>query len=97
MQFSLNKIYNIICQYYYFQDGKLNLEKYYDLCKDSGKIFHERPLILYSYKNSLFLQYDYSPGEGETSRIILFTPDLKFNIHSNIYAYQYSSYDSINL
>ena len=97
IQFTSNKIYNIICQYYYFQNGKLHLEKYYDLCKDSGKIFHPRPLILYLYKNSLFLQYDYEPAEGETSRIIMFTQDLKLNIQSNIYAFQYSNYESINL
>lgn len=73
------------------------IEQNYDLCKDSGKSLEPRPLILYSYKNSMFIQYDYQPGEGRSSRIIIFSPDLKFNIHSNIYAYQYSSYESVNL
>ena len=97
IDFSSYKLYNIICQYYYFENGKMIIEKNYDLCKDSGKSLEPRPLILYSYKNSMFIQYDYQPGEGRSSRIIIFSPDLKFNIHSNIYAYQYSSYESVNL
>ena len=97
VDFNSNKLYNIICQYYYFDNGKMITEKNYDLCKDSGKNLVPRPLIIYSYKNSLFLQYDYIPTEGESSRIIIFSPDLEFNIHSNIHGYQYSSYQSVNL
>lgn len=61
IDFSSNKLYNIICQYYYFENRKMIIEQNYDLCKDSGKSLEPRPLILYSYKNSMFIQYDYQP------------------------------------
>ena len=97
LHFSSNRIYNIICQYFYFENGKINTNHYSDLCKDSGRELVPRPLILYSYKNSMIIEFDYYPGEGETSRIILFSPDFKFIIHSYIYTYLNSDYESVNL
>ena len=54
---SSNIIIDTICQYYYYENGNINLENNINLRKDSGQTFVTKPIILYQYKNSLFIQF----------------------------------------
>ena len=79
-----NNIDSIICQYYYYENGNLNYGKNYDIMKGS-LLMQPSPPILLLYENSIFMLFNYFLGDGLiATRMILFPPDLKFNIHSEI-------------
>ena len=79
-----NAIDSIICQYYYYENNKLNSGRNYDIMKGSLTLI-SYPSILLLYENTIFMLFNYHSKEGKVStRIILFSPDLKFNIHSEI-------------
>ena len=96
INFSSNRIMGVICQYIYIENNKVKMENTYNFWKDSDLDYKDKPIILYQYKNSLFILFDCKTSKMEYSRIILFSPDLKLNIDSNIF-YAESSFASINL
>ena len=102
IQTSTNKeINSIICQYYYFENGKINFGQSYDFLKNSFEIVEKsiNYLNLFSYENTMFMQFNYkmSSGTSVLTRIIIFSPDLKINIHSDVYTSLYTDYDVVNL
>ena len=95
-----NEINSIICQYYYFENGKINFGQSYDFLKNSFRIVEKSItyLNLFSYENTMFMQFNYrmSGGTSILTRIIIFSPDLKINIHSDVYTSLYTDYDVVN-
>ena len=82
---SSDLIDNVICQKFYIDNERLIIEQNYELWKDTNTYFKRKPIILYSYENSIIIEFDYHTSSMHYSRIILLSSDLKFNIHSNIY------------
>jgi len=93
---SSDLIDNVICQKFYIDNERLIIEQNYELWKDTNTYFKRKPIILYSYENSIIIEFDYHTSSMHYSRIILLSSDLKFNIHSNIY-YIENRYESYNL
>ena len=75
---------NIICQYYYYENGNLNFGKNYDIMKGSSQMQLSPPILLL-YENSIFMLFNYYLDDSLiATRMILFSPDLKFNAHFSI-------------
>ena len=91
-----NSITNTFCQNFYLNNGKVSNDQSYDLWKDTDKSLIPRPIFLYSYENSIFIQFDCRKEGNYYSRIIVFPPNLKFFVHSDIHNERFS-FDSVNV
>ena len=79
------KMDSIICQYYYYEDRKLNFGRNYNIMKGAELLYTSSPSILLLYENTIFFLFNYYLGTSKiATRMILFSPDLKFYIHSDI-------------
>ena len=96
MDFSTDKIINTVCQYFYYENGKMNREKNYDLWKDSDKSHINKPIIFYLFDETIFFILDCKTQNMHYSKIILISPNLELSIQNNIHYIEFP-FESINL
>ena len=82
-EITLSEILSIVCQYYSFERNNIIIGEGYETAKFTATKVSEKPLILHSYKDSIFIDVDFE-SKSIYSFFIQSSFDFKINIKSYI-------------
>ena len=82
-EITLSEILSIVCQYYSFEGNNIIIGEGHETAKFTATRVLEKPLILHSYKDSIFIDVDFE-SKSVYSFFIQSSFDFKINIKSYI-------------